>query len=58
MSNFENEKIYESSLEKALENGLDEAVFSELDLEECFDYLMTGELPERYDRIAYRMYKS
>ncbi len=51
MSNIENDKIYEASLEKALEDGLDEAVFLDMDLEEKFEYLMDGTIPNRYNNV-------
>jgi len=58
MSNFENDKIIESAFERSIEEGLDEFIFDELDLEDKFNYLMTGKIPETYHQLWYRAYKS
>jgi hypothetical protein len=58
MSCEQNEKIWEAVYEKAEAEGLYPEVFAEMDLEYCYEYLITGEIPECYDRIAYRMYKT
>ena len=58
MSCQENDKIWDKVLDKIHEDGLDEVVFQELDFEECYQYLLTGEVPEDYEILYYRMYKS
>lgn len=58
MSCERNDKIWDAVLDKIREDELDEAVFAEMDLETCYEYLMTGEVPDSYDRITYRLYKA
>lgn len=58
MSNQESDKIWESALERIEEEGLDAAIFTEMDLEYVYEYLVTGEIPDCYDSIGYRLYKA
>lgn len=58
MSCQENEKIWETIYETAEENGLYPEVFAEMDLDDAAQYLITGQIPECYERIAYLMYEA
>lgn len=57
MSCQENDRVIESAYEKAIEEGFDEAILCEMDLEYLFEYLTTGKMPECYERIGYQIYK-
>lgn len=57
MSCQENDVIWEKIYERAEEGGLASDPFAEMDFETAYNYLITGEVPDCYERIAYRMFK-
>lgn len=57
MSTLENDKIFDSALERAEKEGVDLDALSELDIEHIYEYLQTGDLPDSYQQILYRLYK-
>jgi len=47
MSCLENDKIFEAAWERAQEEGFDDvAIIGRLELEDAFEYVMTGKLPQ------------
>jgi len=57
MSNQENDKIFESALERAQDEGVDAQALSELHIEDIYEYLQTGRLPDSCHSTLYRLYK-
>lgn len=57
MSCLQNDKIYDAAYDRAEEEGISIQALSELDLEQIYDYLQIGELPETYHRTCYLLYK-
>lgn len=58
MSNAQNDIIWETACERAVAEGVDEAALCEMDIEDVAQYLKTGVLPDNYEWILYRMYKT
>jgi hypothetical protein len=57
MSCEQNTKIWEAAYERAEQEGYEPHILSEMDLDDVYHYLITGEMNESYNTITYLAYK-
>lgn len=57
MSNQENDNIWDLACERAEREGVSVDALREMYLEDVYHYLLTGQLPDNYKSICYKVHE-